>query len=91
MLHVGERRDTGSDTFEVYMRAVELNDFKAVKPKSMSNEATTTHYIIYQGPLGLIVHRGGFFASKDGFPIGTYNTFEEAMESLVWKERPKAN
>ena len=91
MLHVGERRDTGSDTFEVYMRAVELNNFKAVKPKSMSNEATTTHYIIYQGPLGLIVHRGGFFASKDRFPIGTYNTFEEAMGSLVWKERSKAN
>ena len=91
MLHVGERRDTGSDTFEVYMRAVELNDFKAIKPKSMSDEPTTTHYIIYQGPLGLVVHRGAFFASKDGFPIGTYNTVEEAMESLVWKERPKAN
>ena len=90
MLHVGERRDTGSDTFEVYMRAVELDDFKAVKRKSMSNEVTTTSYIMYQGPLGQIVHRGGFFASKDGFPIGTYNTFEEAMESLVWKERQKA-
>jgi hypothetical protein len=57
----------------------------------MSNEVTTTQYILYQGPLGLVVHRGGFVASKDGFPIGTYNTFEEAMESLVWIDRPKAN
>jgi len=73
------------------MRAVELNDFKAVKPKSMSNEATTTHYIIYQGPLGLMSTTEDSSPSKDGFPIGTYNTFEEAMESLVWKERSKAN
>ena len=31
MLHVGERRENGADTFEVYMRVVELNDFKTVK------------------------------------------------------------
>jgi hypothetical protein len=42
----------------------------------------------YQGPLGQVVHNGRFFfASKDEFLIGTYNTFEEAMESLVYKER----
>jgi hypothetical protein len=62
------------------VRANELNDFEAIKPKSMSKKVTTTRYIIYQGPLGQVVHRGGFFASKDGFPVGTYNTFEEAME-----------
>jgi hypothetical protein len=44
----------------------------------------------YQGPLGQVVRNGRFFfASKDDFLIGTYNTFEEAMESLVYKERLK--
>jgi hypothetical protein len=44
----------------------------------------------YQGPLGKVVHNGRyFFASKDGLLLGTYNTFEEAMESLVWRERVK--
>jgi hypothetical protein len=44
----------------------------------------------YQGPFGKIVHNGRyFFASKDGLLLGTYNTFEEAMESLVWRERLK--
>jgi hypothetical protein len=42
----------------------------------------------YQGPLGEVIHNGRFFfASKDEFLIGrTYNTFEEAMESLALKE-----
>ena len=45
----------------------------------------------YQGPLGKILHSGRyFFASKDGLLLGTYNTFEEALESLVWRERLKA-
>ena len=45
----------------------------------------------YQGPLGKIVHNGRyFFASKDGLLLGTYNTLEEALESLVWRERLKA-
>jgi hypothetical protein len=30
-----------------------------------------------------------FFTSKDGFPIGTYNSHEEAIESLAWKGRAK--
>jgi hypothetical protein len=56
----------------------------------MSDE-TTSRYIIYQGPLGQVVRRGAsFVASKDGFPIGTYNSFEEAMESLQWEARVKA-
>ena len=43
------------------------------------------------GPLGEVVRHGAsFIASKDGFPIGTYNTFGEAMESLAWKGRTKA-
>ena len=38
----------------------------------------------YQGPLDSIVHRGlYFFASKAGSLIGTYRTFDEAMESLL--------
>jgi hypothetical protein len=28
-----------------------------------------------------------FFASKDGFPIGTYKSYEEAIESLEWRGR----
>jgi hypothetical protein len=58
--------------------------------KVMSNDAMRTH-LVYQGPLGLVVYEGAsFFASKDGFPIGTCNTLEEAMETLAWKARPKA-
>ena len=57
----------------------------------MSNEVTIPRYIIYQGPLGQVVRRGAsFVASRDGFPVGTYIAFEEAMESLVWKGRVKA-
>jgi len=71
-------------------------------------------YLVYQGPLGLIVctaghhqqstdgsseytnwgthfcQRASFFASRDGFPVGIYSTFEEAMEALRWKARAKA-
>jgi hypothetical protein len=44
----------------------------------------------YQGPLGQVVHNGlYFYACRDGFLIGTYNTFEEAMASLELKERPE--
>jgi hypothetical protein len=39
--------------------------------------------IVYQGPHGLIVcQRGSFIASRGGFPVGTYSTFEEAMAAL---------
>ena len=55
----------------------------------MSNEGKTGYYA-YLGPLGQIVcDEVSFFASKDGFPIGTYNTYEEAIESLAWKGRAK--
>ena len=48
-------------------------------------------YYAYLGPLGEVVRHGAsFFASKDGFPIGTYSTFGEALESLAWKGRTKA-
>jgi hypothetical protein len=51
----------------------------------------TTYYHVYKGPLGDVVRDGVFFfASKDGFPVGTYNTFEEAIASLEWKGRVKA-
>ena len=57
----------------------------------MSNDVMRTH-LIYQGPLGLVIYEGAsFFASKDGFPIGTFDTLEEAMETLAWKARPKAS
>ena len=53
------------------------------------NKETT--YYLYQGPLGQVVRRGAsFLASKDGFPVGTYNAFQDAMESLAWKARVKA-
>jgi hypothetical protein len=56
----------------------------------MSNAARTNHYA-YRGPLGEVVRHGQTFSAwKDAFPIGTYNTFEEAMASLAWKGRAKA-
>jgi hypothetical protein len=56
----------------------------------MNNEGKSTH-LVYQGPLGEIVcQQAAFFASKNGFPVGTYHTFEEAMASLAWKGRVKA-
>ena len=55
----------------------------------MRNEEKTDYYT-YLGPLGQIVcDEVSFFASKDGFPIGTYNWYEEAIESLAWKGRVK--
>ena len=50
----------------------------------------TMSYYAYLGPLGEVVRHGAsFIASKDGFLIGTCNTFGEAMESLAWKGRTK--
>ena len=55
----------------------------------MSNRVTTNRYS-YHGPLGNISHSGRyFFAWKCGLLIGTYNTLDQAMESLVWAERLK--
>jgi len=46
----------------------------------MSDQFTTHHYS-YHGPLGEVSHSGRYyFAWKEGFLIGTYKTFEEAME-----------
>jgi hypothetical protein len=48
----------------------------------MSKKASPILYI-YQGPLGRVIRRGGcFYASKDGFDFGRFNTFEEAMNSF---------
>jgi len=44
----------------------------------------------YQGPLGEVsFNRWYYFAWKESHLIGAFKTFEEAMESLVWKERLK--
>jgi hypothetical protein len=57
----------------------------------MTNDVMRT-YLVYKGPLGLIVYEGAsFFASKDGFPMGTCDTFKGAMETLAWKARSKAS
>jgi hypothetical protein len=49
----------------------------------------SNHYA-YQGVLGEVVPNGrNFFAWKDGFWMGTYNTLEVAMEALVWRESLK--
>jgi hypothetical protein len=42
----------------------------------------------YHDPRGEIFRSGQcFFAWKEGFLIGTYRTFDEAKESLVWRYR----
>jgi hypothetical protein len=57
--------------------------------KPARNGAIMTHYS-YQGPLGEISYnRWYYFAWQESHLIGTFKTFEEAMESLVWKEQPK--
>jgi hypothetical protein len=49
------------------------------------------NYYVYLGALGEVVRHGVFFcASRDGFLLGEYDTFQEAMDSLEWKGRPKA-
>ncbi len=56
---------------------------------SVSNRVTANQYPYY-GPLGGISRSGRcFFAWKEGFLIGTYRTFDEARESLVWRARPR--
>jgi len=45
-------------------------------------------YYAYLGPV--VPHKASFIASKDGFSIGTYSTFGEALKWLAWKERTKA-
>jgi hypothetical protein len=58
---------------------------------SLYRNGETMSYYVYLGPLGQVVrHEASFTASKDGFPIGTYDTFREAMEALAWKGRVKA-
>jgi hypothetical protein len=41
-------------------------------------------HLVYLGPLGRIVCEGpSFFASKDGSPVGTCKSFDEAIEILA--------
>jgi hypothetical protein len=55
----------------------------------MSNRETITQYS-YHGPFGEVSHSGrNFCAWQNGQLIGTYRTFEMAMEHLAWKERLK--
>jgi hypothetical protein len=55
-----------------------------------TSEGTTMNEYSYQGPLGDVSHCGRyFFAWKGGFLVGAYQTVDEAMASLVWKERLK--
>jgi hypothetical protein len=46
--------------------------------------------LVYLGPLGRILCKGAFFfASKDGSPVGTCESFDEAIEILARKGRAK--
>ena len=47
-------------------------------------------HLVYLGPLGRIVCEGpSFFASKDGSPVGTCKSFDEAIEILAPKGKAK--
>ena len=57
---------------------------------SVSNRVTADQYR-FHGPLWGISRSGRcFFAWKEGILIGTYRTFDEARESLVWRDRQTA-
>jgi hypothetical protein len=73
------------------VRAIQPNDIHRVKAvKAKRKQAAGNDQYAYEGPLGQVVHKGRyFFAWRDGFLIGTYHTLEQAMESLVWRERLK--
>jgi len=68
----------------------ETDYIDAVKKKLTRKGVIITQYS-YQGPLGEVsFNRWYYFAWKDSHLIGTFKTFEAALESLAWKERPKA-
>jgi hypothetical protein len=55
----------------------------------MRDRVTITKYS-YHGPFGEVSHSGrAYFAWGGGHLIGTYRTFEKAMEHLACKERLK--
>ena len=59
-------------------------------PVSLIKTGGTMSYYLYLGPLGEVVRdEASFIASKDGFLIGTYDRFGEAMEALAWKGRER--
>ena len=60
----------------------------AINATQIKREIRT--WYAFEGPLGEVVHnKQFFFAWKDGCLMGTYNTLEEAPESLALKERLK--
>ena len=53
----------------------------AINATQIKHEIRT--WYAFEGPLGEVLHnRRFFFAWKDGCLMGTYNTLEEATESL---------
>jgi hypothetical protein len=61
-----------------------------IKTVNIKREIRT--WYAFEGPLGEVVHnKRFFFAWKEGCLMGTYNTLEEATESLASAERRKTN
>ena len=61
----------------------------AVNTNQVKPEVRT--WYAFEGPLGEIVHnKRFFFAWNQGCLLGTYNTLEEAAESLALEERRKS-
>jgi hypothetical protein len=68
-----------------------MRRWEAIEADFMSNRAAITQYL-YRGPFGEVSQSGrNFFAWQNGHLIGTYRTFEKAMEHLAWKERLKTD
>jgi hypothetical protein len=64
-----------------------MRRWEAIEADFMNNRAAITQYS-YRGPFGEVSQSGqNFFAWQNGHLIGTYRTFEKAMEHLAWKER----
>jgi hypothetical protein len=89
---------TFSTSVSLTLDEVKVNGLRAGVSKSgalarqslLIKTGGTMNYYAYLGPLGEIVRDGvSFFASKDGFLIGEYDTFQRAMDSLEWKGRAK--
>ena len=63
---------------------------ETVEKIQMINQVSSSHYP-YRGPLGEVFRYGiSFVASKNGFPLRTCNSFDEAMALLAWRGRVKA-
>ena len=84
------------------MAEVKITDARAGSPSTVARRRSITtvnttqikHEIrtwyAFEGPLGEAVHNKRFlFAWKDGCLMGTYDTLEEATESLASREKQK--